>query len=1220
MPNITSRTGFVMLILILCCLSLVSSATAQTAGTGALTGTVTDASGAVIPNVTVTVTSVDTNQVRTATTGADGSYKFNLLPPGNYHVKFEAGGFNSVEVPAATINVTETEVLNRALTVGAQTQEVTVQADVETVQTASSALGTVVNTETITDLPLSTRNYTNLLAMSAGASAAVQDASLLGKGTTEIAVNGAGNAQNNYLQDGVAIDNYFSFSTGVEGISVGAFAIPNPDSIAEFKIQTSTYDAGYGRNPGANVNVVTRSGTNNFHGAGFEFFRNTVLNANNWFFDNKGEAKPVLNANQYGGVLGGPIKKDKLFFFVSYQQSGQKNGLSGYGLATVNLPPIPAGSRGTCTPGFADPTVGCNTAAQAFIKSLATNMSPAAGCPNAGAAAFKVATSGSINVACPANPVGVTGPATLYNVNPVAISILQLTVANGGYYIPGSGTSGFSSVPYSNPATFSDYNGMGNFDYVINAKNTLSGRYEYEQDPLNAPFPASNATVATQYLPGSPITNTKWNHSAILKLTTILTPNLLNEARISYQRYVTGTVTQNPFTNSQVGITDLQPGIDQLTNYAISGVFTVGPNSQFGGLFTADQFEWADQISWTHGKHSVRAGFEAQRIPDAQAYPSLAIGDPTISTWADFLIGRCASVVGCANPNGSTASNIANVGNATVNSQANLHYVVDNLDGFIQDDFKVYARLTVNMGIRWEYDGPVIQSGGLVTRAWASLLNTVPVPPSTPTAGTLAGFFVPSNYAYPLPAGLYRNDNPGPNASTPRDAFAPRLGFSWQPTKSNRWVVRSGAGYFYDTTPYGSSRSNPAVGSPVASGATTSTLADPWVLPLGIIPGPAGTYGFQSRWVTPGNLTSTAASSNLSGGLVPQILKMPLTYEWNLNTQYEFLPTWVLEVGYVGSLGIHQQAQSVSGAQGQAAAVPANVALLVGPNCASCALYGVTTNTVNNVVLRVPYPGLSAQATESSGIDQYKYNGLQATLRKQLSHGLQLQAAYTWSRAFIQQPYGINSYPYIVEQYGLNPNYRPERLVLNYVWNLPLGHPQGIVDKLVEGWTWSGVTTIQDGVPMNITDSTGGSIFFGGSGANSTANFCPGMTNADVPTSGTLDQRVLSGLAGGPGYLNGKAQGVFCVPPTIGNGTGFGNAGLGLVLGPGQNNWDMSLAKTTSIREGQTIQFRAEFFNTFNHPQFSNPSTGVTAATTYGHITTTSVSPRIIQFALKYSF
>ena len=457
MENIVCRRcgyfGAVAIVILL--MTLVPRLSAQTAATGALTGTVSDPTGAVVPNVTVTATSLDTGQTRTATTGAEGAYTINLLPPGRYHVKFEAAGFTPVEVPSANVNVTETEVLNRTLAIGAQTQEVSVQADVETIQTATSALGTVVNTETVTELPLNTRNYTNLLAMSAGANAPVTNATALGKGSSLVATNGGGTAQNNYLQDGVSLQNWFSFGTGTEGTLYGALAIPNPDTIAEFKIQTSTYDAGYGRNPGANVNVITKSGTNQFHGVAFEFFRNSVLNANDWFYkrseatnvSNLGVAaplpnkQPVVNQNQFGGVFGGPVKKDKLFFFVSYQETQQKNGLSGYGSSNVELAPIPLGDRGSCpTPTAALQTslaaqqvwLGqCNSAGQAFVPALAA----AVGAPCHPGNKFDApSTAGSISVQCTLNPA--TSP--LANINPVAIGLLQLKLPNGQYFIPSS--------------------------------------------------------------------------------------------------------------------------------------------------------------------------------------------------------------------------------------------------------------------------------------------------------------------------------------------------------------------------------------------------------------------------------------------------------------------------------------------------------------------------------------------------------------------------------------------------------------------------------------------------------------------------------------------------------------------------------------------------------------------------------------------------------------
>ena len=1249
-------------------ITLVPHLSAQTAATGALSGTVTDASGAVVPNVTVTATSVDTGQARTATTAADGTYKLSLLPPGRYRVKFEATGFGAAEVPSATVNVTETEVLNRALQVGTQTQEVSVQADVETVQTASSALGTVVNTQTVTELPLSTRNYTNLLAMSAGANAPVTNATSLGKASSLVSVNGGGTAQNNYLQDGVSVQNWFSFGTGTEGTEYGSLAIPNPDTIAEFKIQTSSYDAGYGRNPGANVNVITKSGTNDFHGVAFEFFRNTVLNGNDFFLGysqlSQGlpSKQPVLNQNQYGGVFGGPVKKDKLFFFASYQRTQQKNGISGYGSSNVELPPIPTGNRGTCPVPWATLSQ-CDAAAQAFVPALAANV----GLPcHAGNKFDTPSTAGSISVLC-----APTAASPLANINPVAISILQLKLPSGGYLIPSSGSTNYISQSFTDPALFHDDQGLGNLDYIINSKNTLSVRYDYETDPLTATTPVVNATLASTDLLGNPATTTKSDHSAIVKLTTIVTSNFVNEARISYQRYVTLDANQSPFRDSQVGITSLNPVgstsvADYLSYFCITGFFCFGNNNVYSVYLPENQYELADQISWTHGKHSFRAGFESERVQANQTYPGESIGGPNIASFGDFLIGRASCAPGTSgsgagqcnannpgNTNGTAASsNIQSLSSSFANAQFPYLFRDTSLDGFVQDDFKVNSRLTVNLGLRWEYDGYLSEKYGNYANFWSSLVNTVPNPGSgcvingqplgLGTAGTgcsLAGFVMPSNYTGPLPAGLYKNSNQGPEPLTaPKDDFAPRIGFAWEPTANDRWVLRGGAGYFYDLTP-GEDSGNPITntapgeGVPVP-GAAAATLADPWVLPIGITPGPPGSFGYPSRWLSVTSGGATVTGSNLGVLGVTQNATVPLVYEWNLNTQYEFKPTWVLEVGYVGSHGIHQAPTSAAGGgQGQAGSSPIQLAQLVGGGpCVSCSVTGVTTNTTGNVQGRVPYLGISAQSTEFATNAGYKFNSLQATLRKQFSHGLQLQAAYTWSRALISYPYGVNTYPYLTYRYGLNTAYRPQRLVVNYLWNLPLGHPQGFEGKLVEGWTLSGVTTIQGGSPLGIFDSTGGSIF-GAATSLSTAQFCPGFTNASVLTSGSLVQRVVSGLTGGTGYLNGKtstcaAGGVFGPVPVVGavngvgGGNGFGNAGLGIVLGPGQNNWDMALAKTTKvggIREGATLEFRSEFFNAFNHPQFSNPAASVTSAT-YGKISSMSVNPRLIQFALKYSF
>jgi hypothetical protein len=326
------------------------------------------------------------------------------------------------------------------------------------VQTASSTVGTVVTSSTVVATPLTSRNYTNLLGLSAGSNAGVFNASNLGRGSQDIVVNGSGTAQNNYQQDGASIDSFAGGGGVADGGGNVGIGIVNPDAIQEFKIQTSQFDASYGRNPGANVDVVTKSGTNQYHGSAFEFFRNTDLNANDFFrklSPAPNNTRQVLNQNQFGGVFGGPVKKDKLFFFVSYQETQQKNGVSPAGYSTPTLVGSPLGDRS-------------NTAV--FEAAMG-----AAFCPT-GTSGGKTSV-GGVQIACNGS-----------NINPVAISLLQLKLANGSYLIPSSSTGQNQNTTYSIPAVFKEHQAVGNFDYAIDAKNTVSGRWFFSHDPISAPM------------------------------------------------------------------------------------------------------------------------------------------------------------------------------------------------------------------------------------------------------------------------------------------------------------------------------------------------------------------------------------------------------------------------------------------------------------------------------------------------------------------------------------------------------------------------------------------------------------------------------------------------------------------------------------------------------------------------------------------------------------
>lgn len=1159
----------------------VPSLMAQSAGTSALAGTVTDPSGAAIPNATVTIANNGTGQSRTAITGADGTYRFTLLPPGNYKVSFAANGFKTSEVSSVTLNVTETPQLDRTLEVGAAAEQVTVEAAGETLQTQSSTLGTTVTSQQVVGLPLSNRNYTQLLTMAAGANTSVNNATEIGKGTQDIAVNGADPSQNNYQMDGVSIVNTSNTGSAKDCGIYGGIGIPNPDAIQEFKIQTSTYDASYGSHPGANVNVVTRSGSNQFHGDVWEFFRNTDLNANG-FFDNLngGGVQQVLNQNQVGGAIGGPIKKDKLFFFVDYQETRQKNGVTNGGSASVLLFPLPED----------------RTAA------------------NVGAAL------------CPANHPGNPAYGTFFGINQVAcdgsnispqsLALLNTKLPNGQYYIPGNPTGQYGPVEYTDPATYTEHQLIANGDWIINQKNTLAVRYFWTADPQLLPFPPGLTGVSSNP-EGTPIALKYGNTNAVLKLTTLITNSLVNELHAAGQRNLAHGTDSTPATPQSIGQATIVPTISELP---VTTIFN-GPSLN-GSLYPdnspTDQLEYGDQISWSRGRHTIRTGYEFQYAQWPITFEGLERGFLFYGTFADWLIGSNGNILQClfcvrSGPNGIVHN-----------------YVEKNQTAFVQDDWKVSSRLTFNLGVRWEYDGTYTDKYGNLTNISVPLLGTVPVPPTGPTTSGagLVGYVVPNNYTahYPTPpAGVTISNRSEPVTSgPPLDNFAPRFGFAWQPTSNGKLVIRGGVGLFYDRIGGGTFVHGLEQGYPYAvtldysgSAAIPFTNANPYpTTPLGT---------FASRWVNfggcqPGCLTG-APNSALDTPAIDMALHTPLTRQYNINVQYEFAHNWILEAGYVGSSSINLLDQYHD----------VNVPGIASP---SNPINGITVNTVDNAELRVPYLGYTPPGVDETAFDGISnYNSLQVTLRKQFSHGFLMQASYTFSKDLSDIPEvltgsGANSNlpTALAQQYGPVGFSHPQRFVINYSYDLPFGQHNGALGILANGWNVSGVTTVQDGTPLTITDQNSGTVYDLGTYDTARAQMCSGSTYGSVGTSGSITQR-LGGTAGGPGYLNINA---FCPAPLAPNGeaagiygapTLYGNSGPGIILGPGNFNWDISIIKTFHISERQSVIFRSEFFNAFNHPQFANPvGTAISTPSTFGEITSTSVNPRIIQFALKYIF
>lgn len=1166
------------LCLLLAAFLYVSPLRAQTSSSGALIVTITDPTGAVIVGAKVVLTNTATGQVRAELTGSQGAYTFSLLPVGAYSVTVSSPGFKQVQIPSVVINVTETRSINQTLEVGDSAQELTVQAEVQALQTESTALGTVVGSTTINTLPLVSRNYTQILSMSAGAVSNVVNAATVGHGSPTIFVNGFLGNGNSYMQDGADITQLNSGTT--EG-NFGSIPIPNPDALQEFKVQTSMYDAGYGRNAGGNVNVVTKSGSNEFHGTAFEYLRNEAFNANDFFSNRGGLKRQVLKQNQYGFTLGGPFYKNRLFFFISYQKTKQVNGVDSTAKSSILLPPQLTNNRTRAALG-------------------------AAFCPQNNTAGNVYANTrfGGVQVACDGS-----------NINPVALALMNYKAPGSSDYLiaspqtiqsPGTANA-FGSSVYSIPATYDEPQYLGNLDYLISSKHTIAFRYFYARSVNIRPFGSSG------HLPGVSAGNwSNGNNNMLLKLTSIFTKNMVNEARISSTYVRASDDSLDPMRSPDFGMKPAVATFPLMPVISITGLFGFGGTTNNGQRENSHTTQYSDQLSWTHGRHSVRTGFQGERYYWWARVYAIARGSLTFNTFPDFLLGMSAA------QNGTAFSNV----NST-NYQAgspNLHMVSDTYSAFVQDDFKVHPRLTLNLGLRWEYDGQLWDKGGFTFDHWFERYLAVPIPPA---GGTYEGLTMGANYPGTLPSGIYRRPGNSSlrNGSSPKRDFMPRVGLAWTPFKSNNHlVVRAGYAWFFTRITFNQPQFAACCGPPESLTLSLSGASNA---------GSTFQVPFQAEPPVDTNVPTNANTARQSGGPVgfaPYLRTLtsnvsfpagidpdqipPLVINYNVNLQYALKPSLTLEAGYVNSRGF------------RLAQIPQfNIPQLASPsNPVNCGLPTgcITTNTAANATQRVPVIGLVPGGARGEGnFGDSQYHGLQVELRQRVAHGLSFGLAYTFSRVMDINIMSGNPLFDRRSKWGRASQDRTQRMIVNFAYEFPTYRTdKGFTGKMLSGWGLSGVVTAQTGSPLTFTDSAAGAVyaFIGGS----RAQMCPGMTYSNIDTPGAIRDRLNN-------YYNKNA---FCSAPIegaingVGGATGNGNSGRSIVDGPGQFNWDTALTKMTQVgglREDARLEFRAELFNALNHAQFSNPGTGVGTAG-FGVINTTSVAPRIMQFALKYIF
>jgi Carboxypeptidase regulatory-like domain len=1161
-PSLSRSTGRLgaRVVLVIFSFGLSAPLRCQTASTGAVTGVTLDPSNAALPGVFIRLANQDGAEVKSALSDDNGRFVFPFLLPGTYVLEASKTGFKPLGMSTLNVHVTETLRLELHLELAAHFERAQVSSRPLMVQVDTSALGRVVNETGVSGLPLATRNFAQIAGLSPGVIVGVYNAGELGSGGTALSqiaksndgifVHGARSYDNNFQLDGISTSDLQGSASGSGGIPV-----PNPDTIEEFKVQTGLYDAAFGRYAGANISVITKSGSNQYHGTLFEFVRNNLLNANDFFLNETGQQRPDLKQNQFGFTFGGPIKKEKLYFFGSYQGTRQRNGLA-------------AGQdRTACVASLSTPPLTNDRSAQALGR-LFGGMNGALG-------GIAVRPDGS-------------------NINPAALALLNFKLPDGHYLIPTPQTvdpskpfaqQGFSV--FTEPCRFSENQVLANMDYFASPKSRFTERFFLSNQSQTVTFPG-NGLNPSGNIPGFPSPGNSGFRVFSLANSYAFSSNLLNEARVGYVRTRAQTSAITPFEWSDVGVSEGEMSENNdLPSLSILG--SVSMASGFPRTITQNSFVFGDVLSLVHGSHTLRLGASLTRIQDYTDLDGLGSFVRFLS-WPDFLIGLDAA------SNGSTYSNVFASFDAFGLTERD--YRVWEGSGFIEDDYRIRRSFTLNVGVRYEHLG---QFGDQLGRN--SSFDFSKANPNPPSTGSLDGYMVASNFPGVPPTGVTRADNTFGNYGFGQNTLAPRLGFAWQILRLKRPVVlRGGVGVYYSRTT-GQAFYQNMFGAPFsefrlnAGGANTNaTFEEPFPQPF---PTPDSFPQFPAY--SPTSVTTIySVAPNFRPATIPQ---------FSLNVQSELSTGWLLEIGYVGTRGTHLVRQRSLNQAGSASA--------------NNPIRGVTMNTLANIALRVPILGIppdSLQEMESDGSSWY--NGLEASLTKRLSHGLQFLASYTFSKTLDTDGADINSTSSgngltlgnqnsPAQRWGRSSIDRTHRFVFSETWQLP-SPTTGFRRAILGGWEVATVITIQTGNALTISQTNSNNVF---GISEDRAELTEACAKNQLVTAGPITSKLNN-------YFNNSC---FMPAPIIGAdgiGTAFGNSGTGIVDGPPQANLDLAVSKSIPLdwpREKSSVQIRAEFFNALNHPQFANPDTNFSSPT-FGVIGSTSVNPRVGQVALRLSF
>jgi hypothetical protein len=1123
-------------------LLLVIHQPAALAQTASVTGTVTDTTGAVIPGANVSAQNKTTNASRSTITDGSGTYRITNLSPGLYAVVIEKQGFKAMGYSSLELTVDQVQNLNATLAPSSVAEKITVTGSVAPVNLNDPQVAQAVTSQQIQDLPLILRDPYQLILLSPGA---IQSNSLL----SGISVNGSRERNNNFLMNGT--DNNDAEIPGLTLPQPGLTSL-NPDSVQEFRVITSNFLPEFGRNTGAVVDIITKRGSNDFHSDVYWFGRYDALGARDYFnhqLDSAGKVVPKDSyvRNTFGGSAGGPLVRDKTFWFVNYE--GERFVTTLTDNSTV---PTPQFKSGTFT--FNGQPIDVSAA------SLAN-------CPN------------DNNISC-------------LPLDPTIQSILSLYPSPNGPKV-----DDVRSLLYfpSKSSTTGD-NVTARVDHNLTSKETLAGSYTFNR------FEDPSFTHA-KFLPGLGGTGTNQRRqNASVQLTSAVSERLINELRVGGNRINFPLTCQGVKTFDSFGPAD---PFGRTFDFPLPGL------SGFGCLLLVDRdgakrfsgtYTVADNVTWVRGRHTAKWGVEARDVYSNStnnflsrttldfnnfsnfAAPAFATGNPAVDSQPTLqnMVWSLFGVVGSE----TQAQFFSKNGIRTAEDPRDFRQ--QEFNAFIQDSYKVAPSLTVSYGLRYQFNGVPYETH--------NLLSTLFTDPSRQAPFTFA---IAGKKDQGLPP-LYSND---------WHDFEPRIGLSWDPFHQGKTSVRAGYGIFHDRIfgqLLGLTRGNPPFQqiffepffTPTSIGPPVSTLLSP---PPSLTASPTvPNFGFNSSGMLQGGILPF---------LIDPSLRMPYSQNWNFGIQHELRGNLLVEVNYVGSRG-SRLLRVVDGNPPQPALVNQLLAFCVPTNPSNSGFHtqsgqcDQTTLQFDNLWIGaesgiLPFDAVNNNAFLHAEVFDNAassiYHALQANVTKRMSGGLAFQAAYTWSHAIDNssdplvptlgtQEFPRNSLDLAAERGNSDFDVR-QRLVISYTWDLPVGPghqhlAEGLTGKVLGGWKLAGITTFSGGLPYDIFTATDTAH----TGQPQRPDYNPAATPVAVSN---------------PHTQTGPNLGLF-------SGAVFGRAGdLGRnhFYGPGMNNWDMVLQKSMSITERVGLEFRTEIYNLFNRVQFCQPDNSTSDTNTFGHST-----------------